>query len=173
MHNPGYLAHYRHRPPETTGGRRWRCTERLNTLAPEALILFEDPATAEVAQVEDSGPGHRQPLLNQVIGELTKESRLRVWAGGGDLCCFLGADTGSASPADLARLADDLLANLLVGNRPLRRWRTQFLQVLRYRPDRKKGRSMSGHAKPSTMHRLASRCATTCSTICGRFWRRR
>ncbi len=97
----------------------------------EALVVYAaDDGSA--TQVEYTGPARRRPFLDQLIAELARTSRLRIWAGGGDVAVFFGAETGEAAAADLADLADRLLDAVLGGNRPLIRWRSQFLQLLRY-----------------------------------------
>lgn len=139
-----YLAHYLHPDGGAGGSRRWRNPGAQPGGPLEILILFEsqpeDPATVpleqsamRVTQIEYSAPaGTRGRLLDELVDELAKSTRLRLWAGGGNHSCFFGADAGAASPGELAALGDQLLNAVLAGNRPLVRWRSQFMQVLRY-----------------------------------------
>lgn len=62
-------------------------------------------------------------------------TRLNLWAGGSQ-APFLGAEDKTGVDAKLlSELADELLDNLLIGNRPLLAWRTSFFQPLRYETD--------------------------------------
>ena len=102
----------------------------------EALVVYATD-NGSATQVEYTGPARRRPFLDQLIADLARTSRLRIWAGGSDVAVFFGAETGEAAPADLNTLADRLLDAVLGGNRPLIRWRSQFVQLLRYDADNK------------------------------------
>ena len=136
-----YRAHYRAvgkgaQPGEQTArdGRRWRNDTVLSDKPLEMLIVYEDEER-QVTQVEYSGPAARQRILDQLICKMVPETRLTLWAGGGDLGCYVGAEAGAATTIELGGFASQLLDAVLGGNRPLARWRTQFLQLLRYDPE--------------------------------------
>ena len=107
----------------------------------EVLVLFQDE-DGQTVEMDYSGPGHRRELLDQLLDQIHEEggplSRLRFWAGGTGRGCYLGADLGLASPSVLADLADRLANLLLEGNRPLARWASSFVQVLRVSDPRRK-----------------------------------
>lgn len=136
-----YRAHYHAvgksaQPGEQTArdGRRWRNDASLGDQPLEILIVYEDEER-QVTQVEYSGPAARQRILDQLISTMAPETRLTLWAGGGDLSCYVGAEAGAATSVELGGFASQLLDAVLGGNRPLARWRTQFLQLLRYDPE--------------------------------------
>jgi len=115
-------------------GRRWRNETSLSDQPLEILIVYEDE-DRQITQVEYSGPAARQRILDQLICKMVPETRLTLWAGGGDLGCYVGAEAGAATSVELGGFASRLLDAVLGGNRPLARWRTQFLQFLRYDPE--------------------------------------
>lgn len=136
-----YRAHYRSagkgaQAGEQTApdGRRWRNDASLNERPLEILAVYEDDRR-QVTQVEYSGPAARQRIVDQLVGAMAPETRLTLWAGCGDLGCYVGAEAGAATSVELGGFASRLLDAVLGGNRPLARWRTQFLQLLRYDPE--------------------------------------
>ena len=103
---------------------------------PLELVLLFEADDGHLTQLEYSGPGERQALLDELVDRLLGDGsdlgRLRLWAGGSQTVCFLGADPGEAGETELRALADRLVDLCLGGNRPLLKWRSSFLQVLRY-----------------------------------------
>ena len=115
-------------------GRRWRNDAAPSDQPLEILAVYEDDRR-QITQVDYSGPAARQRILDQLICKMVPETRLTLWAGGGDLGCYVGAEAGAATTIELGDFASQLLDAVLGGNRPLARWRTQFLQLLRYDPE--------------------------------------
>ncbi|MBK8906682.1 MAG: hypothetical protein IPM60_01865 [Rhodospirillales bacterium] len=110
----------------------------------EILALYESErkelalgGRARVVGVELHTDGARRPLVEALLRPDTRRElgleRLTIEISGIDaVSCRLTDALGSESRA-LSRLADWLLDDLLTGNRPLRAWRTSFLQPLRFR----------------------------------------
>lgn len=79
--------------------------------------------------------GGRAALLDDLMGWAAAQGdavgRLRLWSGGGGRIAFLGAAPGpDGSGGALDTVVDRLLESLLLGQRAVRRWRTQFLAVV-------------------------------------------
>lgn len=152
-----YLVHLEGRGATVPKGC-WFGTGKMDRPLELALLFMGETWPT---QLEYSGPGERVPLLDELVARLLDDGgsgggggagggfdglgRLRIWAGGSAKACFFGADRGEAGTGDLGRLADLVVDLVLEGNRPLRAWRSSFLQVLRYgddcRPDAKAART--------------------------------
>lgn len=123
--------------------------EPLKTRSPltrrlEILALYQEDdgteppaADALLVRVEFSAGAARRPLVDALLRPAMRRDlglgRLATEVSGIDAvrCVFTGT-LGSGSRA-LSRLVDHLLDELLTGNRPLRAWRTSFLQPLRFK----------------------------------------
>jgi len=108
---------------------------------PDVVVLFHADGQPDIlTQVEYSGPGER---IEHVAAWITpniltewKAQRLTVFGGGGLESCYFVAKGRDRTDADtLNTVADGLLNDLLIRNRPIEAWRTSFLQPLYLGPD--------------------------------------
>ncbi|MDG4603602.1 MAG: hypothetical protein P9C55_12655 [Defluviicoccus sp.] len=118
---------------------RWQnSTDPLdNRLDILALYHRESVPEPSLVRVEFHGAAAHQALFEEVLNPKTrrawKTDRLDAHAVVTEgLYCRFADRIGSESTA-LSALADLLLDHLLIGNRPLRAWRTAFMQPLRVR----------------------------------------
>lgn len=100
-----------------------------------SLLFHADDSPDALTQVEYSGPGERSDHVAAWIEPDTlaawKAQRLTVFGGASLESCYLVAkDEGGTERQALNAVADGLLNDLLIRNRPLEAWRTSFFQPI-------------------------------------------
>lgn len=112
--------------------------EQLKALeTPLNILALLHDAQEEIVQVEFSGAAEWTEAISQLMGQLSARfadtARLTLWCGGGDSVFFGAKGDAPGDAALLETVADRLLDNLLIGNRPVSKWRTHFFQALEIR----------------------------------------
>lgn len=114
------------------GDRGRSPTDRLNV-----LILISDTPEEPLSRVLFSGQDDYRETVEQVLQRFPAgdpgANRLDLWSSGHFGVYFKATDTLGIEGEALSRLADTLLDNLLIGNRPVLAWRTSFTQAFRFR----------------------------------------
>lgn len=116
--------------------------QRAQGAAPAAvhnvLAIFHDDDPQRSVQIEFSGHHRWFGIVRELVGRKGGRNgpyqRLELFAGGAEAIYFGAKDRTGRDGGLLDALADELLDNLLVGNRPLLAWRTHFMQVLAFAP---------------------------------------
>ena len=109
-----------------------RLDRRLDILA---LYQRDGVREASLARIEFRGSAEHLPLFEEILVPERRRAwmtdRLDARAVVNDALQCRFADRSGTENTALSALADHLLDHLLIGNRPLRAWRTSFLQPLR------------------------------------------
>ncbi|ADK85054.1 hypothetical protein Deba_1686 [Desulfarculus baarsii DSM 2075] len=114
-----------------------------------ALIVFhEDDHEDKPRLLEFYGDDAEGGAVEQWFKPETRSAwgstRLDFWAGGGSGCFFGAEDRLGAEAEALNALANHILDTVLTGNRPVRKWRTSFLQPLRFCDEELKNKVLDG-----------------------------
>ncbi|MCB2188750.1 MAG: hypothetical protein KQJ78_20210 [Deltaproteobacteria bacterium] len=114
-----------------------------------ALFVFQADDDEDTPRlVEFYGSDEQSKAVAQWFEPATRQAwgttRLEFWSGGGPGCFFGAEDRLHTEGEALSKLANHILDTVLTGNRPLERWRTSFLQPLRFRDPEVKDQVLSG-----------------------------
>ena len=116
-------------------GQGHALNERLSAL----IVFHEDDDENTLRLLEFYGDDNYSQAVSQWfepnIRQLWGTKRLEFWAGGGPGCFFGAEDRLRTEGQALSKLADCILDTVLTGNRSVERWRTSFLQPLRFKKE--------------------------------------